>query len=305
MASLLKSAKHKGMGEGGGAGYKGKSKADQNELEQSAEGSSSKPRKDKVLMLCSRGVTQRHRHLMRDLEVLLPHTKKDSKLDTKSSLHLVNEIADLHSCNNTLFFEVRRHEDLYLWLCRAPNGPSVKCHVQNIHTMDELKMTGNCLRGSRGICVFDGGWDEDEHWKLLKEMFTHVFSVPRTSRKLKPFIDHILLFSILDNKIWFRNYQIIEKDPQQPSGPPQTSLVEIGPRLVMTPIRIFEGSFGGPTLFQNAEFVSPTAMRAGVKRAQGEKYRVRKEGQSERDERGKRRREEVGEDQLSRKKVFA
>lgn len=35
-----------------------------------------KMRKDKVLLLCSRGVTQRHRHLMHDLEVLLPHTKK-------------------------------------------------------------------------------------------------------------------------------------------------------------------------------------------------------------------------------------
>jgi ribosome biogenesis protein BRX1 len=39
--------------------------------------------------------------------------------------------------------------------------------------MDELKMTGNCLKGSRGICVFDGGWDS-EHWALQKEMFTHV-----------------------------------------------------------------------------------------------------------------------------------
>lgn len=30
-----------------------------------------------------------------------------------------------------------------------------------------------------------------------------------------------------------------------------TSLVEIGPRFVLTPIRIFEGSFGGPTIFAN------------------------------------------------------
>ena len=102
----------------------------------------------------------------------------DSKLDTKSSLHLVNEIADLHSCNNAMYFEARRHEDLYLWLCRTPNGPSVKCHVQNIHTMDELKMTGNCLKGSRGVCVFDGAWDESEHWKLLREMFSHVRGDP-------------------------------------------------------------------------------------------------------------------------------
>lgn len=68
-----------------------------------------------------------------------------------------------------------------MWIARTPNGPSVKCHVQNIHTMDELKMTGNCLKGSRGIVCFDGGWDQDEHWRLLKEMITHV-STPALRR---------------------------------------------------------------------------------------------------------------------------
>ncbi|OCF43813.1 ribosome biogenesis protein BRX1 [Kwoniella heveanensis CBS 569] len=264
-----------------------------------------KPRKDKTLMLCSRGVTQRMRHLMRDLEVLLPHTKKDSKLDTKSSLHLLNELADLHSCSNTLYFEARRHEDLYMWISRSPNGPSIKCHVQNIHTMDELKMTGNCLRGSRGLVAFDGAWEGEEHTRLMKEVFTHTFSVPKTSRRLKPFIDHVLLFSLLDGKIWFRNYQIIEKDPLVANGPPVPSLVEIGPRFVLTPIRIFEGSFGGPTLYSNAEFISPAATRASHKKAAGEKYRVRKHGEEKREERRKRIREDVGEDELARKKVFA
>lgn len=215
------------------------------------DGEKTKPRRDKVLLICSRGVTLRMRHLMRDLEILLPHTKKgrspsvplhpigwtlmhslrsaDSKLDSKSSLHLLNELSDLHSCTNTLYLEARRHEDLYLWLSRSPNGPSVKCHVQNVHTMDELKMTGNCLKGSRGVCVFDGAWEGEECWRLMKEMFTHVsgarlderrrwiadrcwvrqvFSVPKTSRRLKPFVDHIMVFSILDSKVWFRNYQV-------------------------------------------------------------------------------------------------
>lgn len=45
--------------------------------------------------------------------------------------------------------------------------------------------------------------------------------------------------------------QILEKDPQQPNGPPSTSLVEIGPRFVLTPIRIFEGAFGGITVYSN------------------------------------------------------
>lgn len=35
------------------------------------------------------------------------------------------------------------------------------------------------------------------------------------------------------------------------------SLVEIGPRFCLSVIRIFEGSFGGPTVFENPEFISP------------------------------------------------
>ncbi|WWC92748.1 uncharacterized protein L201_007707 [Kwoniella dendrophila CBS 6074] len=298
MATLLKTSTEIQKG-------KNKKSAKDNAIAGPSETSTYKPRKDKTLMLCSRGVTQRMRHLMRDLEVLLPHTKKDSKLDTKSSLHLINELADLHSCSNTLYFEARRHEDLYLWISRSPNGPSIKTHVQNIHTMDELKMTGNCLRGSRGIVTFDGNWEKDESTKLMKEIFTHTFSVPKTSRRLKPFVDHILLFSLLDNKIWFRNYQIIEKDPLTPTGPPVPSLVEIGPRFVLTPIKIFEGSFGGPTLYSNSEFISPSSTRASLKKEQGDKYRIRKQTQDQREQRQKRTRDDLPEDQLARKKVFA
>ena len=98
----------------------------------------------------------------------------DSKLDSKNHLHLLPELADLHSCNNTLYFETRRHEDLYLWATKTPNGPSIKLHVQNVHTMDELKMTGNCLKGSRGILSFDAAFEETEWGRLTKELFTHV-----------------------------------------------------------------------------------------------------------------------------------
>jgi hypothetical protein len=102
----------------------------------------------------------------------------DSKLDSKNHLHLLPELADLHSCNNTLYFEARRHEDLYLWAAKTPNGPSIKLHVQNVHTMDELKMTGNCLKGSRGILSFDAAFEETEWGRLTKELFTHVSNVP-------------------------------------------------------------------------------------------------------------------------------
>lgn len=42
-----------------------------------------------------------------------------------------------------------------------------------------------------------------------------------------------------------------------------------------------------------------------MKRIAGEKYRIRKEGEKEREERRKRVREDVKEDELARKKVFA
>lgn len=53
---------------------KGKKRADADASEKAV--ALEKKRKDKVLLLSSRGVTQRMRHLMADLEALLPHTKK-------------------------------------------------------------------------------------------------------------------------------------------------------------------------------------------------------------------------------------
>ncbi|WFD00800.1 Ribosome biogenesis protein brx1 [Malassezia yamatoensis] len=292
--------------------------------ESDAETSMVRRNKQRVLVLPSRGVTTRMRHLVNDIEALLPHAKKDSKLDSKSDLSILNELAELNNCNNCMYFECRRHEDLYLWLSKTPNGPSAKLQVQNLHTMDELKMTGNCLKGSRHILSFDAGFDANPHWKVMKELLTQMFAVPRTARRSKPFVDHILTFSILDNKIWFRNFQIIEKDPganaaaealAETSGSSgkskyaskkqslEPTLVEIGPRMVMTPIRIFEGSFGGPTLFDNPEYISPAALRRATKHQKGTAYTDRVlQTQSARAKRDRLKGEEK---ELSRSKVFS
>jgi len=279
-----------------------KRKANDMDIDDEAPVQPKKRNKQRVLLLSSRGVTHRMRHFMSDLEALLPHAKKESKLDSKSQLHLLPELADLNNCNNTLYFEARRHEDLYMWAAKTPNGPSIKLHVQNVHTMDELKMTGNCLKGSRGMLSFDKAFDESEWGKLTKEIFTHIFGVPPLARRAKPFIDHVLTFSILDSKIWFRNFQIFEKDPQQPNAPPSTSLVEIGPRFVLTPIRIFEGAFGGVTVYSNPEFITPTAIRRLVKQNKGDKYGKRKDAEQDNARRKALRRRE--EDALAVSKIF-
>eukprot|EP00118_Oscarella_pearsei_P006623 m.30205 g.30205 ORF g.30205 m.30205 type:complete len:278 (+) comp31317_c0_seq4:30-863(+) len=228
-----------------------------------------KPRwtnKQRVLVFCARGITYRPRHLMNDLRLLLPHSKADVKLDRKDKLFVINEVCELKNCNKCVFFEMRKKKDCFLWLSQSPHGPSAKFLVENIHTMDELKLTGNCLKGSRPLLSFDKKFEESSHFALLKELITQIFSTPCYHPKSKPFIDHVFNFSIADNRIWFRNYQIVEETE---------SLVEIGPRFVLNLVRIFAGSFGGPTLFENPQYVSPNEHRRMLKMKAGVKYRDR------------------------------
>lgn len=89
-----------------------------------------------------------------------------------------------------------------------------------------------------------------------------------------------------------RNYQILEELPtnaleahiaKKASGEShKTSLVEIGPRFVLNPIRIFHRSFGGQTLYRNEDFVSPNEIRALEKKAKGRTYMDRKEAEKKR-----------------------
>ena len=99
------------------------------------------------------------------------------------------------------------------------------------------------------------------------------------------------------------------------------SLVEIGPRFVLTPIRIFEGAFNGATVYSNpgqcllqfpvaasdfnppTEFVSPAAVRSAIKREKGMKYGGRKDAEREQSHRKESRK--LPENELAVSKVFA
>eukprot|EP00112_Aurelia_sp_Birch-Aquarium-sp1_P013661 Seg2908.2 transcript_id=Seg2908.2/GoldUCD/mRNA.D3Y31 product="Ribosome biogenesis protein BRX1" protein_id=Seg2908.2/GoldUCD/D3Y31 len=220
--------------------------------------------KQRVLVFCQRGINHRARHLMLDLRSLLPHSRADNKLDRKDEVQVVNEVCELKNCNRCIFFQMRRKQDLFLWMSCVPHGPSVKFQVENTHTMDELKLTGNCLKGSRPLLSFEKAFDSNPQNKLLKELFTQIFSTPNLHPKSKPFFDHVFNFSIVDNRIWFRNYQIVNQN--------DFSLTEIGPRFVLNPIRIFSGSFGGSTIYENPHYVSPNEHRRQLRKQASYKY---------------------------------
>jgi len=217
--------------------------------------------KQRVLILCSRGATNRFRHLMQDLRTLLPHSKKESKLDDKEHISVLNEMCELKSCSSCIYFEIRKKQDCYMWISKTPNGPCVKFLLENDHTLGEMKMTGNCLKGSRPIVVFDKAFEDKPIWKLLRELLSQTFSTPKGHPKSKPFVDHVFSFFIQDGRIWFRNYQIVRSGKANE----EVELVEIGPRFVLNPIKVFEGSFGGPVIYQNANYVSPNEVRSNTK----------------------------------------
>lgn len=223
---------------------------------------------------------------------LLPHTHKETKLDTKKKQAgynlLLNSLADLHSCNVIFFLEARkRGQDLYLWLSRPPNGPTIRFHVNNLHTMGELNagFSGNCLKGGRGLVVFDRSFDEqtgpgNEYRGLIREMLRGVFSVPRRGVKgMKPFVDRVIGIFGVDGKIWIRVYEIreAEGDAKGKDGSPDVTLVEIGPRFVLTPIVILEGSFGGPVIYENKEYVSPNQVRRDIRMNKAARYSKRRD----------------------------
>jgi ribosome biogenesis protein BRX1 len=207
--------------------------------------------KTRVLVLCARGVTYRVRHLMNDVRALLPHSRSDNKVDRSEHLSALIELCEIKNCTKCIFFEMRKKKDIYMWISQLPNGPSAKFLIENVHTMNELKLTGNCLLGSRPIISFDMSMEDHPHYRLLKELFTGVFSTPYYHPRSKPFIDHIFHFGLLDDHLWFRNYQIVEDG---------RTLNEIGPRFTMNLIKIFAGSFGGRTLYENPKYQTPNAV---------------------------------------------
>lgn len=89
--------------------------------------------------------------------------------------------------------------------------------------------------------------------KVIKEVFKQVFATPKDHPKSKPFSDHLFAFYAVDDKIWFRNYQMVDKQISK-KNMTEKQLVEIGPRFILDPVRINDGSFEGDVVYNNDQF---------------------------------------------------
>uniref|UniRef100_A0A336MA96 Ribosome biogenesis protein BRX1 homolog n=1 Tax=Culicoides sonorensis TaxID=179676 RepID=A0A336MA96_CULSO len=224
--------------------------------------------KRRVLVLCARGISYRDRHLLRDIKTLMPHHKAEPKMERWKTFSVIKEMAEMKHCDKALLFEGRHKRDLYMWLSSIPDGPSVKFLIESLSTMGELRLVGNCLRGSRPLLSFNEEFNKEPFLKVIKELLTQVFGVPNHHPKSQPFIDRVYTFVYLDKRIWFRHYQILSEDG---------ALSEIGPRFVMNPVKIFEDSFSGQTLWENPDYVSPARYRQQLRKNAKYRYMNRTE----------------------------
>lgn len=208
---------------------------------------------------------------MKDLMNIMPHHRAESKLERWKTLSVINELGEMKHCNKAMYFEGRHKKDLYMWLSSLPGGPSAKFSIENISTMSELKLSGNCLKGARPLLSFDNQFSKLPYLMLLREIITQIFGVPNYHPKSQPFVDRIYSFTFLDNRIWFRNYQILAEDG---------ALAEIGPRFVMNPIKIFADSFSGEALWDNPNYVTPAKHRRMIRTAARDTYVNRTEAKA-------------------------
>jgi len=265
--------------------------------------------KQKCLTFGTRNMTHKERHLLQDLRDMLPHTRDHAKVAlaggadhresredqagghaASSTNEIVKDLCNLHHCNSTVFMESHKHDVAYLWLAQAPNGPSLKLKMENIHTADQLRMVGNCLKYSRPLLHFDKEFDQLPHLRVARSLLQTVFNVPRFHPKSKPFVDHIICFFFLDDHIWLRHYQIVPPtakklvvdgeylsvgkhkpdavEDDSTSSKKTPSLMEIGPRFTMHPQVILNGCCGGTALWKNPTAVPPSEARRSRKARQ-------------------------------------
>ena len=215
--------------------------------------------KTRILIVASRGVSHQERHLVNDLISLIPNSKKECKIERDIASEELNNICYMHSCKFCIYFEHRKRE-LVMWIFRSPGGPLAKFSVTNIHALNEIKLIGNCIKYSRPLLSFDKSFEDTEHLKLLKEMFTQCFNSPKGHPKTRPFYDHQICFYNIDNQIFIRVYQILNEIKEKFTNQDQENkiqLLEIGPRFSLKLIRIFSDSLGGKTIYLNKNYVAP------------------------------------------------
>lgn len=205
--------------------------------------------RQRTLVVLSRNARNNERQLAKELTRLMCHSKTDSVLEKGDIFPQLSELCRLRSCQNCLYFEQKKGE-VYLWIARHPEGPSLKFRLSDIVLAENTKFHGNCLRASRPILSFDAAFLRTPELALAKNLLVDTFNIPKNHPKSMPFFDKVFAFGVSDGRILFRHYELLKKGPKTA----EAELVEVGPRFALEPVKVLDGFFGGEVVWQNADF---------------------------------------------------
>jgi hypothetical protein len=111
----------------------------------------------KCLTFTSRKANSKVAGLLDDLRRMMPCSRNDNKFDKKTPLSDIVEMCEIKNCDHALYLQStvigkRRKiidKGLYFYLGATSEGPTFKFKLGSIHTLNDFKQTGNCLRHSR------------------------------------------------------------------------------------------------------------------------------------------------------------
>jgi ribosome biogenesis protein BRX1 len=212
--------------------------------------------RQRVLVAMSRGIMKNEKQLAKNWIKLLGHSKTDSKIEKKEVVEQIKDSCNAKSCENLMYFEQRK-DQLYIWLGKFPNGPTVKLNVPEIVSAENFKFLGNCLRHSRSILSFGSDFHNKPEYSLLKNLFVDIFNLPKEHPKSQPFFDKVISFEVINGLIYIRLYQINKAGFKNEN----VELVEVGPRMTLQVIKVFADFMTGDILYSNPDYNAPTKKR--------------------------------------------
>ncbi|ADM10886.1 BRX1 RNA-binding protein [Encephalitozoon intestinalis ATCC 50506] len=180
------------------------------------------------VILSTRGASAKIRHLMKDISKLVK-AEEEQKWDMGNDYKELRKLIEVNECNSMLFFRSTKRSDC-LW-AGILNGMSVVFRIHNVFTVKDCNFSANSFKDCGYVLMFSKEFENIEHLRHAKEVIEYIFESNETK-------DKALCFFYLDGVIWVRCYKIGKE------------LEEIGPRLVLEVLKVFEKCFEGSILYK-------------------------------------------------------
>ena len=218
----------------------------------SSEDESSDERHDmkngwKTAIIGARGISYSSRKVINDVMAICPYVRKESKFESKKEISKIAEICELSNCSHGIYISESR-DSTFVTLGDSKLGPTIKYRLESYFGIHDLFFEGNCSKNSRPLLLFSPGFD-DKIWKEHKNLLSKCFGAAINHKRIKPFFDRVFYFCLFEDKIVIRHFEFGD----------DFEIREVGPRILLEPMLVLEGPFGGKVSWKNVKPHMPSA----------------------------------------------